>query len=241
MTNRQQRLALIAAVMVAVSISSFVIGTAIQYQRTQISMRESYAFRNPVLVDLYKHTPDQSLIAEGWNYIGQTADGLYHYRFVSHNHIINAGQNWQNSFILGSAGAQTLKWIELGTTDWSGYTDVSVQGGNIMSSFSQTAKVAVQTTAIGAAGGGTLTFTLIATFTADAAITGVDLAGLSAGTFTQVQSPTLWAETTFAAVKPILTMGTFMASGDTLTIAPIGAVTTWTPALLDHTVTSGGS
>jgi hypothetical protein len=230
MVDKHKRVAIIAAVMVMVAISSFVVGSALQYQRNQIAMRETYAYKNPVILDVLKHAPDNSLVAEGWTYIGQAPDGRYHYKFISRNHIMNAGQNWQNSFITGAAGAGTLKWIELGTTDWSGYADVSVQGGNIMSSFSQTGKLAVQNTAIGAAGSGTLTFTLIATFTADAAITGVDLAGLTAGTFTQVQSPTLWAETTFAAVT--------MASGDrewNLVSNPLQTLTiTWT-------VTSGGA
>lgn len=226
-------LKVLAALLITVGISGFVLGTVFTYQTNQILARDSFAYSNPVTVDLWKAVPDNSLVPNGWAYLGMV-NGKYHYQIQSHNHIMNAGQNWQNSLITGAAGGGRLVYIALGTTAYGAQTDVSLPGGELVAANGNLQRVSAQATNIGAAGSGSLTMTLIETFTATGAVNGVDLAGLFAGTFTQANSPTLWAETTFADLVNFIKgcqSGTVnLASGDTLTIVSgkMLTVKTWT-------------
>ena len=205
----------VIGVLAVVALSSFILGTAVTYQINQIQARESFAFANPVIVDVYKQAQDSSLLANGWAYLGESPLG-YHYQINTRNHIMNAGQNWMSSLIAKGAGAGTLAYIALGTANTGGYTDASLTGGELTSGG--LVRVAAQATGMNAAGAGTVTWSLVNTFTCLTATNNVDLAGLFTNTGTN--SPTLFAETTFAAVK--LTsqklVGTNLASGDTLTI-----------------------
>lgn len=206
----------LAAIIVIACISSFVMGTAVTYQVRQIQARESFAFANPVVVDVYKQAQDNSLIANGWNYLGVDPLG-FHYQISTRNHIMNAGQTWMSSLLAKGAGDGTLVYIALGHGDTGAATDPSLAGGEIATAG--LARGAAAVTGMNAAGAGTVTWSLVKTFTCLTAINGVDLAGL----FTTVgaNTPTLFAETTFADLVSLMVYqsGTVnLASGDTLTI-----------------------
>ncbi|KKW14664.1 MAG: hypothetical protein UY55_C0005G0012 [Candidatus Jorgensenbacteria bacterium GW2011_GWB1_50_10] len=230
---------IIAAIILMVAVSAFVIGSAVTYQTHQIQARENLAFKNPVVLDLYKVSPDSSLVMNGWTYLGQTPQG-YHYQWLGRNSIMNQGQNWQNSLILQKGGAGGITYIALSTGTYGAQTDTSLQGGEIGSGLARTS---AQANLIAAAGSGSITFTLINTFTYTGAAvqSNVQLAGLF--TSSPIGTGTLWAETTFADfvshMKMIYGSGTVnLSSGDTLTIKPLGIFSvvweTWT-------ITSGGA
>jgi hypothetical protein len=134
---------------------------------------------------------------------------------MTHNKIMNAGQNWMSSLISGLGGGGKISYIALGTNAVApSATDVSLIGGELINDL---ARAQIASTAKGAASGGTVTWTGVYTFTATAAVNSVQIAGFF--TTTGANSPVMFAETTFAAVN--------LASGDTLTI-------TWT-------IVSGGN
>lgn len=199
---------LLVASFLAVFLIGLVGGTALVHQNYVMQARESFAYQNPVTVDLWKRAPDNSLVPAGWLYLGLEAQG-YHYQFQSHNKIMNAGQNWMGSLLPGLGGAGKISYIALGTNAVApSATDVSLIGGELAADL---ARAQAAYTAKGAAAGGTVTWTLVHTFTATAAVNSVQIAGLF--TTTGANSPIIFAETTFAAVN--------LASGDTLTL-------TWT-------------
>jgi len=109
---------------------------------------------------------------------------------------MNAGQNWQAALLTGGSAAGKTVYIALGAGAGApSATDTSLAGGELNSGLQ---RVAAQATLIGAAAAGTVTYTLINTFTYTGASqqTNVNVAGLF--TTTGANSPTMWAETTFA-------------------------------------------
>ena len=224
-------------IMVTFILVAFIAGAMTTYQRNQIMARESFSYSNPVIIDMYKVNADPQMVANGWTYLGQNAQGRYHYQWIGHNHIINGGQNWQNSLITGLGGAGKIVYIALSTGTYGSQADTSLQGGELGSGLARTQ---AQATLINAAGSGSITFTLINTFTyTGAAIqSNVQLAGLF--TSSPIGTGTLWAETTFADLVNLIVYRSEtvnLSSGDTLTINYVGAShvgRAWT-------ITSGGS
>ena len=203
---------ILAPIIVTVILVAFIAGAMATYQRNQIMARESFAYHNPVVIDFYTHVQDNSLVTNGWTYLGQTPSGRYHYQWIGHNHIMNQGQNWQNSLILQKGGAGGITYIALSTGTYGAQSDTSLQGGELGSGLARTS---AQANLIAAAASGSITFTLINTFTYTGAAvqSNVQLAGLF--TSSPIGTGTLWAETTFAAVN--LSSGDFsrINSGNT--------------------------
>ena len=190
---------ILVALFVSIAITGFVLGTAFTYQVRQINARESFAQNNPVTVDVYKKVQDNSLVDGGWKYLGVIPDGRYHYQINTHNHIMNVGQNWMSSLITGKGGAGPgIVYIALGIGNTGGYTDASLTGGDLTSGG--LIRAAAQATNMGAAVSGTVAWTLVNTFTCLTAVNNVDLAGVYT-TLGSANQPTLFAETTFAAVN----------------------------------------
>lgn len=205
----RKKTALISSIMILMFVSGFVAATFLNHEQHLIQSREEFANRNTVTLDLMKSVPDDSLVANGWKYIG-VENGKYHYQYVTHNVIMNAGQNWMVSMVTGNAPGGRAVYIALGTSAGAASrTDVSIAGGEL--GTAGLTRVQAAYTAIGAAVGGTVTWTFVHTFTAGAAASTVQVAGLF--TTTGANSPQIWAESTFAACN--------LATNDTLQI-------TWT-------------
>lgn len=140
--------------------------------------------------------------------IGRHADGTIFYQYETHNIVTNAGVSFLQAQLSGTSASTPAKFIALTTnTTAPAYADTALTGEITDGGLAR----ATGTYTAGTASNGDVTWTITHTFTASAAHTGVDKAGL----LTANAAGTLFAETTFASVN--------LASSDTLSI-------TWTVA-----------
>jgi hypothetical protein len=146
------------------------------------------------------------MMLKGWQPVGIGPQGGLIWRYVSHNIVTNAGQNFtQHKLFNSGAGTPTTfaQYIALSTDATApAYTDTSLLGEITTGGLAR----AQATFTAGTASLGDVTARLSVTFTATAAFTGVQKAGL----FTAATGGVLFAENTFPPVN--------LQSGDQLTI-----------------------
>ena len=202
--SRRQTSAITAFVMLALVVG-FVGGTFYREEQYNLELREDFANKNHVVINVVKGVQDDSLLANGWTFVGFTVDGRYHYQYVSTNVIVNAGQNWAQGQISGTPSA-SLKAVYIGLSESSSapsYTDTTIPTELTANGLSR----ATGTYTSGTAASGDISWKVEYTWTASAAAT-VCKAGLFVTS--GYNATPMYAENTFAAVT--------LASNDTISL-----------------------
>jgi len=209
----KQRRTILVALFLAVTISTIVVGTSFVQKERELQIRSQLAYQNPVTIDLWKIAADPDIMARGWSFLGlEMKNGImqYHYQYKSQNIVTTAGLTWLYTRERNS-GAGDLAYIALSTDATApARGDTSLIGGEVQSGGLTRASGVIAGS--GLAGTTAYVFTIVYTFTALTLCSSIQKAGLFS-TLGTANQPTMFADTTFAAVN--------LAVSDTLTI-------TWT-------------